>query len=524
MSPLPALPALPAALSAGVGPSAVPADGLSPLGAFADALSRSSAQLAQSTAAEPAAPSLPASGTDMAIDPTVDAAATSGTDASASSTGSEMISEPTLPQDLTSMASWLAQWSPPTEAEPASPRTAMPRAATTAASAGEARVPVSADLAAGVPAPHAATAVTSPTGTPPRGAMPSRTDLRAEARLRGAADKPGTVDIGEEAETAWAARPIAEEQRAPEAVAAAVDTTSGLPVAQPAAAVPPPAPQATPPLVPAAPFTAGRGADTLVDARVGLADDLPPSPSGFARPAPAASARQRAAVPADEVSGPRAEPATAWPRSETLAMNAVMSTGSDDPRRGIHGNEPAFSQVFDAAMMAQGPSTPASAAAGAGHTGASAPVVPLDTPVLAPEFREALGVQVSVLARDGVQQAELHLNPAEMGPISVRIELDGQQAQVNFGVDNATTRALVEAGMPELASALREAGLTLSGGGVSEHARGQSGETGSAPRDGDRPPGHPGQGRGGGGLVEAADPSPPRPRTLRLAGGLDVYA
>jgi flagellar hook-length control protein FliK len=97
----------------------------------------------------------------------------------------------------------------------------------------------------------------------------------------------------------------------------------------------------------------------------------------------------------------------------------------------------------------------------------------LPTPVNAPEFREALGVQVSLLARDGVQTAELHLNPAEMGPVSIQIVMAGSQARVDFAADVAATRAAIEAGMPELASALRDAGFTLAGGGVSQHAKGQ---------------------------------------------------
>ncbi|MFG5410647.1 flagellar hook-length control protein FliK [Piscinibacter sakaiensis] len=103
--------------------------------------------------------------------------------------------------------------------------------------------------------------------------------------------------------------------------------------------------------------------------------------------------------------------------------------------------------------------------------------VQLPTPVHAPDFADALGARVSVLAGDGVQEAELHLNPGDMGPIAVKITLDGAQAQVDFGVDNARTRALLEDSLPQLASALHQAGLTLSGGGVSQHPRGQGGGT-----------------------------------------------
>ena len=103
--------------------------------------------------------------------------------------------------------------------------------------------------------------------------------------------------------------------------------------------------------------------------------------------------------------------------------------------------------------------------------------VQVTTPTDAPEFREALGVQVSLLARDGEQRAELHLNPAEMGPISVHIVMDGAQARVDFGADSATTRELIESGLPELAAALRDAGFTLAGGGVSQHSAGSQGRS-----------------------------------------------
>jgi flagellar hook-length control protein FliK len=55
----------------------------------------------------------------------------------------------------------------------------------------------------------------------------------------------------------------------------------------------------------------------------------------------------------------------------------------------------------------------------------------------------------------------------------VQIALDGTQAQVDFGADRIATRQIIEAGLPELASALRDAGFTLAGGGVSQHSRGQ---------------------------------------------------
>jgi flagellar hook-length control protein FliK len=164
-----------------------------------------------------------------------------------------------------------------------------------------------------------------------------------------------------------------------------------------------------------------------------------------------------------------------------------------------------------------GPATPQGLAGTARP--ADAAQVNLATPTTSPEFRAALGAQVSVLARDGVQEARLHLNPADMGPVTVQIVLEGRQAQIHFGADSAQTRQLIESGMPELASALRDAGLTLSGGGVSQHGSGNRGDASSTPG------GRSIDGRqdtdGADGVTSVTPRS--RPAVVR-AGGLDLYA
>lgn len=152
---------------------------------------------------------------------------------------------------------------------------------------------------------------------------------------------------------------------------------------------------------------------------------------------------------------------------------------------------------------------------GADNVGAPVTVT-VATPATSPGFNEALGVQVSVLARDGVQHAELHLNPSDMGPISVQIALEGTRAQVDFGADSLATRQIIESGLPELASALRDAGFTLAGGGVSQHARQQqeregSPQAGPGPRRVNAP----------GDVAQAAA----RRATVRMSqGGVDLYA
>lgn len=104
------------------------------------------------------------------------------------------------------------------------------------------------------------------------------------------------------------------------------------------------------------------------------------------------------------------------------------------------------------------------------------------TPVGDPGFQEALATQVSVFARGGLSKAELHLNPAELGPVSVQITMNGDQARVDFGADRAQTRQAIEAGWATLAASLQDAGFTLSGGGVSQQAHQQAAERQATPQ------------------------------------------
>ena len=94
--------------------------------------------------------------------------------------------------------------------------------------------------------------------------------------------------------------------------------------------------------------------------------------------------------------------------------------------------------AFAAALSAPRPAEPALPTA--------AVPAPIDTPAFAP----ALATQVRWWAHDGVQQAQLLLNPAEMGPVAVKIVLDGREARIDFSADLAATRSAIEAALPVL--------------------------------------------------------------------------
>ena len=236
----------------------------------------------------------------------------------------------------------------------------------------------------------------------------------------------------------------------------------------------------------------------------------------------AVGAHDRAALaPKEAVAGDLAAEAAATaattpgqpPASEVspdAALAALARSALAEPKRHRSaGSDTAPSAAF-------GISLAGAQSARAGDVPAPVPVqAQLPTPLTDPGFRQALGYQVSLLARDGIGQAELHLNPIDMGPVSVQITMTGDQARVDFGADLAQTRQLLEAGWAELASSLKDAGFTLSGGGVSDHARERQAPQGqgAAQSFGGRP------GRDSG---EASAVAPVVAR--RVNGGVDVYA
>lgn len=131
------------------------------------------------------------------------------------------------------------------------------------------------------------------------------------------------------------------------------------------------------------------------------------------------------------------------------------------------------------AMLAQAQQTQAPGTAAASSAQAGSVAVPLSAPLHSAQFAPELSASLTLLVQDGVQQAQLHLNPAEMGPVAVQIQLDGQQAQISFHAEQAETRQVLERSLPELAAALQAQGLTLSGGGVFQQS-GQQAQSGGA--------------------------------------------
>jgi len=118
--------------------------------------------------------------------------------------------------------------------------------------------------------------------------------------------------------------------------------------------------------------------------------------------------------------------------------------------------------------------------------GSALPEFMLRETLESPEFVPALSARVATLVRDGIEEARIQLNPAEMGPVAVQLALEGSNVRVDLAAEMESTRQILEQSLPSLASALRESGFTLTGGGVFQQSRDSGGDDRGQARSGQR--------------------------------------
>lgn len=260
----------------------------------------------------------------------------------------------------------------------------------------------------------------------------------------------------------------------------------------------------------------------------------PAGTAGTASTAAASSATVALAGRGENLPGPGAAdplgilPATADARAATAGDNAqalqaaqpawtTPATASDVPA--------VLQAVPDMSAMAAGWAVPAAPAAPSGAP-ATAPVYQAELPSRPGEaaFAGDLAAQVTVLVEGGFQQAELRLNPAELGPIQIQLSVSSQTqtADISFTAVHGLTRDSIEQSLPALRDMLEAQGLSL----------GQAGVSGGAPHQGDGRGNAAGQARQNrAGVQTTSDDGlagTVAPRTAGMAratrGMLDLYA
>src|SRR5690606_6787543 len=133
------------------------------------------------------------------------------------------------------------------------------------------------------------------------------------------------------------------------------------------------------------------------------------------------------------------------------------------------------------------PAFSALASARAGQAQAAAPdALPptprLTPPVGTPGWDQALGQRVVWMAGNGQHSASLILNPPELGPLQVVLNVADSQATASFFAAQPEVRQALEAAMPRLRDMLGAAGIELGQANVSDSGQQQSGTGAGAAR------------------------------------------
>lgn len=132
------------------------------------------------------------------------------------------------------------------------------------------------------------------------------------------------------------------------------------------------------------------------------------------------------------------------------------------------------------ALLAPGSGALATGTLATGALATGAPAMPasgqasLTAPLASQAWEQQLGQQLVSLGQRG-GQVELHLNPAELGPLSVSLKLGDQGAQAQFLSAHAPVRQAVEQALPQLREALAEQGIQLGEASVGEQRGDQAG-------------------------------------------------
>lgn len=259
--------------------------------------------------------------------------------------------------------------------------------------------------------------------------------------------------------------------------------------AQPAAPAPPPAADApTPPPPPEAPAGAAQPPAAAAPPGTGEAAPSDASAPALTRMAGAGGAGGAARRAAGAVDAGDAEPLhpAILPGHDHEAAGGAHALGGEG-WQAVHAAAQAASEAAAAPVAPIAPSAdgalpslvaPGERAAEVAPTPAAEPAPPQAHLPQAPgseAFTQALGQQLRTWLARGVAHARLTLNPAELGPIDVRITVGGGRAEVALTAPVAATRDALAQALPLLTQELGGAGLALAGSDIRDGRPGQQG-------------------------------------------------
>lgn len=87
--------------------------------------------------------------------------------------------------------------------------------------------------------------------------------------------------------------------------------------------------------------------------------------------------------------------------------------------------------------------------------------VTVSTPLHTEAWPQQFGEKIVWLAKNDQQSAQININPPQLGPVQITLNLSGDQATVAFSSPHAEVRQAIEASMPQLKEMFSAAGISL---------------------------------------------------------------
>lgn len=161
------------------------------------------------------------------------------------------------------------------------------------------------------------------------------------------------------------------------------------------------------------------------------------------------------------------------PAAERLGAEIRLLAQAQAQSGGAGARAAGLDTVFDRSAALPPQPAGVAAAASAPQDPAVRPTLPttaIDVPLRQPGWDQALGDRVMWVVNQKFQGAEIKLNPPQLGPIEVRIQMHHDQAQVTFTAQHGAVRDALEAALPRLREMFAANGVGLGDVNVSQHS------------------------------------------------------
>jgi len=129
-------------------------------------------------------------------------------------------------------------------------------------------------------------------------------------------------------------------------------------------------------------------------------------------------------------------------------------------------------------LAALGSLTAAVSAPPAGATASTTHNLAMNAPVGSSDFAKELGQHITWLSGQDVKQAQIRLNPQDLGPLDVKVSVEHGRVDVSFLTQHPAATAAVQQGLDQLNQMLGGQGLSLGHATVGQHAQQQFAQQG----------------------------------------------